>query len=244
MHLAEQFAVYGDVKDVREDPQIQGCWLLEYYDIRHAAAAYKAINRSSHTHASLPVVSESSASQGHSRGHGPQQPGALRNVQSSHVLNSMGGEFGGPSRGVEDTWQGSQSWDNKTGAAFQEQLASFMYSRQNGAQQRYMACACVFLYMTLLVLGVSYSPLPAQFYEDCRQGRQGWNSSSVINHHQLAHHSIARAPPGLIPLTGGSDRGLSSLCPHFVQPVCIAISTQRGFLSGQAWPLSLQSQSV
>ena len=48
IHLAEQFAAYGDVKDVREDPQIQGCWLVEYYDIRHAAAAYKAINRSSH----------------------------------------------------------------------------------------------------------------------------------------------------------------------------------------------------
>lgn len=137
MQLAEQFAMYGDIKDVREDPQIQGCWLLEYYDIRHAAAAYKALNRSSHMHATLPVVSESTPSQGPQQmasatlRNAPQQPG-MRNVQSSHVLNNLGSEFGAV--GGEDAWQGSRSWDNKTGAAFQEQLASLMYNRQNGKQ--------------------------------------------------------------------------------------------------------------
>lgn len=135
MQLAEQFAMYGDIKDVREDPQIQGCWLLEYYDIRHAAAAYKALNRSSHMHATLPVVSESTPSQGPQQmatamlRNAPQQTG-MRNVQSSHVLNNLGSEFGPV--GGEDAWQGSRSWDNNTGAAFQEQLASLMYNRQNG----------------------------------------------------------------------------------------------------------------
>jgi len=121
--LAEQFAVYGDVKDVREDPQIQGCWLVEYYDIRHAAAAFKALSRSSSVHATLPVVSETTASQA------PQQP--LRNVQSSHVLHN---EYGSSNQlHGDDTWQGSRSWDNKTGAAFQEHLASLVLQR-NGEQ--------------------------------------------------------------------------------------------------------------
>lgn len=118
-HLAEQFAVYGDVKDVREDPQIQGCWLVEYYDIRHAAASFKALSRSSSVHATLPVVSETTASQA------SQQP--LRNVQSSHVLNN---EYGSSNQlQGEDAWQGSRSWDNNTGAAFQEHLASLMLQR-------------------------------------------------------------------------------------------------------------------
>lgn len=135
MQLAEQFARYGDIKDVREDPQMQGCWLMEYYDTRHAAAAYKALNRSSNMHATLPVVSESTASQGPEQAvpgvlrNAPHQ-GGLRNVRSSHVLNNMGSDFG--ALGSEDAWQGSRSWDNKTGAAFQEQLASLMYNRQNG----------------------------------------------------------------------------------------------------------------
>lgn len=155
MQLAEQFAMYGDIKDVREDPQVQGCWLLEYYDIRHAAAAYKALNRSSHSHATLPVVSESTADQGPQ----PTAPGVLRNaphqgglrnVQSSHVLNNPGSEFGG--LGAEDAWQGSRSWDNKTGAAFQEQLASFVYSRQNGE-----AHVCCIAKLSMSIALVSHS---------------------------------------------------------------------------------------
>ena len=124
--IAEQFAMYGDVKDVREDPQMQGCWLVEYYDIRHAATAFKSLSRSSNLHATLPVVSETTASQA------PQQP--LRNVQSSHVLNN---EYGSSNQlQADDSWQGSRSWDNKTGAAFQEQLASFMLQR-NGERMHY-----------------------------------------------------------------------------------------------------------
>lgn len=119
--LAEQFAAYGDVKDVREDPQIQGCWLVEYYDIRHAAAAFKALGRGNSSHATLPVVSETDASQA------PQQ--SLRNVQSSHVLNN---EYGSSSQLADDSWQASRSWDNKTGAAFQEHLQSLLQQKQNG----------------------------------------------------------------------------------------------------------------
>ncbi|KAA6426657.1 MAG: meiosis protein [Trebouxia sp. A1-2] len=126
--LAEQFALYGDVKDVREDPQIQGCWLVEYYDIRHATTAFKSLSRSSSMHATLPVVSETTASQA------PQQP--LRNVQSSHVLHS---EYGSSNQlQADDSWQGSRSWDNKTGAAFQEHFASLMLQRNglNGNSQQ------------------------------------------------------------------------------------------------------------
>ena len=119
--LAEQFAMYGDVKDVREDPQVQGCWLMEYYDIRHAAAAFKALSRSSSSHATLPVVSETDASQL------PQQ--SLRNVQSSHVLNN---EYGSSNQLADESWQGSRSWDNKSGAAFQEHLQSLLQQQQNG----------------------------------------------------------------------------------------------------------------
>lgn len=119
--LAEQFAMYGDVKDVREDPQVQGCWLVEYYDIRHAAAAFKGLSRSSSSHATLPVVSETDASQA------PQQ--SLRNVQSSHVLNN---EYGSSNQLADESWQGSRSWDNKTGAAFQEHLQTLLQQQQNG----------------------------------------------------------------------------------------------------------------
>lgn len=119
--LAEQFAMYGDVKDVREDPQVQGCWLVEYFDIRHAAAAVKALSRSSSSHARLPVVSETDASQA------PQQ--SLRNVQSSHVLNN---EYGSSNQLADDSWQGSRSWDNKTGAAFQEHLQTLLQQQQSG----------------------------------------------------------------------------------------------------------------
>lgn len=119
--LAEQFALYGDVKDVREDPQVQGCWLVEYFDIRHAAAAVKALCRSSSSHARLPVVSETDASQA------PQQ--SLRNVQSSHVLHN---EYGSSNQLADESWQGSRSWDNKTGAAFQEHLQTLLHQQQNG----------------------------------------------------------------------------------------------------------------
>ena len=118
--LAEQFAMYGDVKDVREDPQIQGCWLVEYYDTRHAATAYKASSRGSSMHGTLPVVSETAASQP------PQQ--SLRNVQSSHVLHNDYGSSNQLHQG-DEAWQGPRSWDNQTGAAFQEQLASLMLQR-------------------------------------------------------------------------------------------------------------------
>ena len=114
--------MYGDVKDVREDPQVQGCWLVEYYDIRHAAAAFKGLSRSSSSHATLPVVSETDASQA------PQQ--SLRNVQSSHVLNN---EYGSSNQLADDSWQGSRSWDNKTGAAFQEHLQTILQQQQSGA---------------------------------------------------------------------------------------------------------------
>lgn len=129
--LAEQFARYGDVKDVREDPQIQGCWLVEYYDIRHASLAHKATSRGSSMHATLPVVSEVAASQP------SQQP--LRNVQSSHVLHSDYGSSNQLQQG-EEAWQGPRSWDNQTGAAFQEQLASLMLQR-NGEQRT--SCTCL-----------------------------------------------------------------------------------------------------
>ncbi|KAL3140281.1 hypothetical protein ABBQ38_004549 [Trebouxia sp. C0009 RCD-2024] len=119
--LAEQFARYGDVKDVREDPQVQGCWLVEYYDIRHAAAAYKGLSRSSSSHVALPVVSETDASLA------PQQ--SLRNVQSSHVLSN---EYGSSNQLADESWQGSRSWDNKTGAAFQEHLQTLLQQQQNG----------------------------------------------------------------------------------------------------------------
>ena len=113
--------MYGDVKDVREDPQIQGCWLVEYYDIRHAATAYKATSsRGSNVHATLPVVSETAASQ-------PTQH-SLRNVQSSHVLHNDYGSSNQLQQG-DESWQGPRSWDNQSGAAFQERLASLMLQR-------------------------------------------------------------------------------------------------------------------
>lgn len=124
--LAEQFAMYGDVKDVREDPQVQGCWLVEYYDIRHAAAAFKGLSRSSSSHATLPVVSETDASLA------PQQ--SLRNVQSSHVLSNG---YGSSNQLADDSWQGSRSWDNKSGAAFQEHLQTLLQQQQNGGLLRY-----------------------------------------------------------------------------------------------------------
>jgi len=139
--LAEQFALYGDVKDVREDPQIQGCWLVEYYDIRHATTAFKSLSRSSSMHATLPVVSETTASQA------PQQP--LRNVQSSHVLHN---EYGSSNQlQADDSWQGPRSWDNKTGAAFQEHLASLMLQRNGEHLHCFCYCNCMTLHAVVCV---------------------------------------------------------------------------------------------
>jgi len=139
--LAEQFALYGDVIDVREDPQIQGCWLVEYYDIRHATTAFKSLSRSSSMHATLPVVSETTASQA------PQQP--LRNVQSSHVLHN---EYGSSNQlQADDSWQGPRSWDNKTGAAFQEHLASLMLQRNGEHLHCFCYCNCMTLHAVVCV---------------------------------------------------------------------------------------------
>ncbi len=96
LELDQQFSVHGEVRDVRASPQIQGCWVIEYYDIRHAAAALQALNRTA-SHASLPVVNESSSSQQMRSMQG------LRDVQSSHVLSSHDAPGGrAPS---DESWQ-------------------------------------------------------------------------------------------------------------------------------------------
>lgn len=99
LELDQQFSVHGEVRDVRASPQIQGCWVIEYYDIRHAAAALQALNRTA-SYASLPVVNESSSSQQMRSMQG------LRDVQSSHVLSSHDAPGGrAPS---DESWQVSQ----------------------------------------------------------------------------------------------------------------------------------------
>ena len=94
LELDQQFSVHGEVRDVRASPQIQGCWVIEYYDIRHAAAALQALNRTA-SHASLPVVNESSSSQ---QLHSMQ---GMRDVQSSH-------DVPGGRAPADESWQVSQ----------------------------------------------------------------------------------------------------------------------------------------
>ena len=53
--VAASFMAYGEVKAVTVHPSLQGCRLVEYYDVRHAEAALQALSGSA---AKVPTISE------------------------------------------------------------------------------------------------------------------------------------------------------------------------------------------
>lgn len=47
-HLVWLFSKFGDVKEIHESPNRQNQKFITFYDVRHAAAALKAMNRAEH----------------------------------------------------------------------------------------------------------------------------------------------------------------------------------------------------
>ncbi|KAK9803919.1 hypothetical protein WJX72_005104 [[Myrmecia] bisecta] len=114
--LLRRFSAYGDVKSVQHASGMETCRMVEFYDIRHAEAALQALNRGS----SASPSKRPTNSAGYATADTPAVPMAMRNVQSSHVLNNLMSS----SRGAEDAWGRPHSWDPAFVA--REQLAAML----------------------------------------------------------------------------------------------------------------------
>ncbi|KAK9821713.1 hypothetical protein WJX81_001329 [Elliptochloris bilobata] len=94
---------YGEVCSVKPHPHMRGCRLVEFYDLRVAAAVLASLDGAA---SKVPTISELPQQLGTS-----QLPTGLRNVQSSHVLYSHGGGGnGGPGPAPAGSSSGELDW--------------------------------------------------------------------------------------------------------------------------------------
>ncbi|KAK9825608.1 hypothetical protein WJX74_010139 [Apatococcus lobatus] len=143
--LRQLFSKFGEVRSVRDCPDQPGNCLVEFFDTRHAAAAYQAIDRPGQASALQPQPQaglqprSSGGFQGPPQmqqqlGLGPpaghfQSGRGLRAVQSSHVLDAYASRN---SIAEDEEWPKAQSWDS---ALPPEQLAALIHQNQMGLGQ-------------------------------------------------------------------------------------------------------------